>query len=188
MGPLFAFAGYLLGAIPSGLLLTWRVARVDVRTVGSGNIGATNVARAAGFGWAAWVFVLDAGKGFLPTLAARHFLAEPRWVAWVGLATFLGHVYPIYLRFRGGKGVATAFGVCLAVLPAVGAIGGLVYLLVLRASRVGAIASLAAVLAAAASTVFLAAEAAYCLLLGAMAALILYRHRENLRGLRSTDR
>src|SRR5262249_23957567 len=109
-------AGYLVGTLPTGLLVA-RARGVDIRTVGSGNIGATNVARALGKKLGGLVLAVDALKGFLPTfLAARAGLA-PEIVAAVGLATILGHIFPLWLRFRGGKGVATGLGVFLAVAP-----------------------------------------------------------------------
>jgi len=120
---LLVVAAYLIGAIPFGLLLG--LARgVDVRQHGSGNIGATNVGRVLGRGWGKLCLALDILKGLLPTGAAGLLLREGepdvglllRWLA-VGLAAVLGHVFPIYLRFRGGKGVATTIGVALGVYP-----------------------------------------------------------------------
>ncbi|NIA06570.1 MAG: glycerol-3-phosphate 1-O-acyltransferase PlsY [Actinobacteria bacterium] len=117
--------GFLVGGIPFGVILT--AARgVDIRTVGSGNIGATNVARALGRKWGYFCFVLDVLKGAIPTVAMGALLS--RWqlgdsamgfLAWalVGCAAVLGHVFPIYLKFRGGKGVATSAGVALAIWP-----------------------------------------------------------------------
>ena len=112
---------YLLGAIPFGFLIA-RARGVDIRSVGSGNIGATNVARALGKGIGILVFVLDVLKGFLPTLAARIWLhgeAEgmPLAVVLTGLAAIVGHNWPVTLRFKGGKGVATSCGVFLALFP-----------------------------------------------------------------------
>ena len=119
---------YLLGSIPFGLLIA-KAHGKDLRTIGSGNIGATNVARALGRKWAYICFILDVLKGFVPMLAAMFFIkiASPAqgtnqaillalWLA-VGCAAVLGHIFPIYLKFRGGKGVATSFGVALGLWP-----------------------------------------------------------------------
>ena len=123
------FFAYLLGSIPWGLVLTRLFTSVDVRQMGSGNIGATNVSRALGRKWAYFCFWLDVLKGFIPTLAI-FFLLKPLtvqsqsekilmlwlWLA-VGSAAILGHIFPIYLKFKGGKGVATSFGVALGLWP-----------------------------------------------------------------------
>jgi len=125
---LAAAAAYLLGSIPFGLLIA-RAHGKDLRSIGSGNIGATNVSRALGRKWAYICFVLDVLKGFVPTFAAM-FLAAPLstqshteriivlwlWLA-VGCAAVIGHIFPLYLRFKGGKGVATSFGVALGIWP-----------------------------------------------------------------------
>ena len=153
--PLVAF---LIGGIPFGLILT--AARgIDIRTVGSGNIGATNVARALGRNWGYFCFALDVLKGALPT-TTMHLLIQKfdlsdsalgmfAWVL-VGCVTVLGHVFPIYLRFKGGKGVATSAGVALAIwpfftLPALLAM--LVWLIVTLLSRTVSVGSLIACLA-----------------------------------------
>ena len=125
---LAVIAAYLLGSIPFGLLIA-RAHGKDLRSIGSGNIGATNVSRALGRKWAYICFGLDVLKGFVPTFAAM-FLAAPLstqshtekiivlwlWLA-VGSAAVVGHIFPIYVRFKGGKGVATSFGVALGVWP-----------------------------------------------------------------------
>lgn len=130
---LLAVAAYLVGSIPFGLLIgRWR--GVDIRRVGSGNIGATNVARALGLRWGAAVLALDLLKGLVPSVAAGRLLhaaaattlpvsqTTPTWhvhALWLacGLAAVIGHMFPVYLRFRGGKGVATGLGVALGVYP-----------------------------------------------------------------------
>ena len=111
---------YLLGAVPFGYLIG-RAKGVDIRTQGSGNIGATNLGRVVGKKWGIFCFLLDVGKGFGPALAARMAhsgeAGVPPAVALVGLAAIAGHVWPVYLKFRGGKGVATSCGVFLALFP-----------------------------------------------------------------------
>jgi glycerol-3-phosphate acyltransferase PlsY len=115
-------ASYLVGAIPFGLLIA-KMHGIDIRTVGSGNIGATNVSRALGKKWGYFCFILDALKGLIPMLAAIVILPAELtiteiwlWLA-VGAAAILGHVFPVYLKFKGGKGVATSLGVVLGLWP-----------------------------------------------------------------------
>jgi glycerol-3-phosphate acyltransferase PlsY len=119
--PLAIIASYLLGSIPFGLLIA-KAHGKDLRSIGSGNIGATNVSRALGRKWAYFCFVLDVLKGLIPMLATM-LIAEPDsiltlwlWLA-VGCAAILGHIFPIYVKFKGGKGVATSFGVALGLWP-----------------------------------------------------------------------
>ena len=117
---LLIVGAYLLGAVPFGYLIG-RAKGVDIRTQGSGNIGATNLGRVVGKKWGIFCFLLDVGKGFGPALAARMAhsgeAGVPPAVALVGLAAIAGHVWPVYLKFRGGKGVATSCGVFLALFP-----------------------------------------------------------------------
>lgn len=115
-------AAYLLGSIPFGLIIA-KVHGLDLRSIGSGNIGATNLSRALGRKWAYLCFVLDAAKGLVPMLATAKFVdSVPTtaefflWLA-VGSAAVLGHIFPIYINFKGGKGVATSFGVALGLWP-----------------------------------------------------------------------
>src|SRR5262245_17989043 len=98
---------YLLGSVPSGYLFG-KLAGIDVRGVGSGNIGATNVARALGKRQGLLTLVADAAKGYLPVAVAIHLELEPKIIACIASAAFLGHLYPVFLNFKGGKGVATA--------------------------------------------------------------------------------
>jgi glycerol-3-phosphate acyltransferase PlsY len=113
-----AAAAYLLGSIPFGLLLAKVFGRVDVRTSGSGNIGATNVARVAGPVAGALTLLLDTAKGAAAVLLAARFSNESAmWMMVAGLGVLLGHIFPIWLNFKGGKGVATALGIFLALCP-----------------------------------------------------------------------
>jgi glycerol-3-phosphate acyltransferase PlsY len=113
---------YLLGSIPFGLIIARAHGR-DLRSIGSGNIGATNLARALGKKWAFFCFALDVTKGLLPMLAATSLYSSPPAIAElflalaVGCAAVLGHIFPIYIKFKGGKGVATSFGVALGLWP-----------------------------------------------------------------------
>ena len=179
---LVVLAGYLLGSVPFGLLLGWRRG-VDIRERGSGNIGATNVLRVVGKAEAAATLVLDGLKGAAPVLAARVLGTGDHWAAAAGLSAVLGHCFPVFLRFRGGKGVATALGALLAALPAVGLVAVLVWLLTALSFRYS---SLAALLAAASVPVAAAAWEGRGPLLAftlVLAGLIVVRHHENIRRL-----
>lgn len=142
---------YLCGSIPFGLMIVRAVAGIDLRTVGSGNIGATNTSRAVGKTWAAVVLLLDALKGALPT-ALGPLLAKSLGVAvedqtvqvLSGSAAILGHMFPVWLRFRGGKGVATALGVACVLSPLGTVVAAAVFFGVFAARRIVSVSSLAA--------------------------------------------
>lgn len=136
--------GYLSGSIPFGLILVRMTRGVDVRERGSGNIGATNVARVAGKGLGVLVLLLDALKGALPVLLAQRVVDSPGVPALVGLAAFVGHVAPPWLGFRGGKGVATALGVVAVLAPWAALAGALTYAVVLAVLRISSVGSLLA--------------------------------------------
>ena len=177
-----AFAGgYLLGSIPFGLILGKLAGLGDVREVGSGNIGATNVLRAGGKKLAALTLLLDAGKGTAAVLIAARFGGEPAALA-AGLGAFLGHLYPVWLGFRGGKGVATYIGVVLGLhWPAALAFCG-VWLLVALVTRYSSLAALAA---SAATLAILAALGNWPLATLALVftVLLIVRHRSNIERL-----
>ncbi len=187
---LLVAGAYLLGAVPFGLILSRAVAGVDVREVGSGNIGATNVSRAAGKGIGVLTLVLDAAKGAIPVfLTVGVLLPEGAadidfWAAAAGVAAFAGHVFPVWLRFRGGKGVATALGVFLVLSPW-GALAAVVaFAAVVAATRYVSLGSLAGAAVCAAWT--FAAHGARSPISWAgvvLAATIAVRHRSNLRRL-----
>jgi len=133
---------YVLGSFPTGLLVG-RARGIDVRTVGSGNIGATNVARALGKKWAVFVLLCDALKGFLPVAAAKALCPDqPVVVALAGLSTIVGHVFTVFLRGRGGKGVATSLGVSLGLSPGIGLACLGIYALVYAVTRLSSLGSL----------------------------------------------
>ena len=173
--------GYLLGAIPFGLLFAWLSGAGDVRKIGSGNIGATNVLR-TGKKWAAVATLLcDGGKGALAVLAARHGLA-PGAEIFAGLAAVLGHMFPLWLMFKGGKGVATYLGVTIALYWPVGLLVAATWL---AAALVWRISSLSALVAIALSPVYFFAfgQRDYVSLAVLLATLIIFMHRENIRRL-----
>jgi glycerol-3-phosphate acyltransferase PlsY len=180
---LLCLAAYLCGSIPFGLLIARAATGADVRAVGSGNIGATNVARAAGRPAALATLVLDALKGLVPVLiAARSPEAPPLLAPACAVAAVLGHCYPVWLRFRGGKGVATGLGVSLALAPWAAAAGGLTWLALYKAFRISSVGSLAGVLVALAVAAATADRFAVYGLLG-VSALIVARHKANIQRL-----
>jgi glycerol-3-phosphate acyltransferase PlsY len=169
--------GYLLGSVPFGLLLTRVAGLGDVRRVGSGNIGATNVLRTGRKGLALATLLLDGGKGALAVLLAGRFGQDMAVLA--GGGAFLGHLFPLWLGFRGGKGVATFLGVLLALVPPAGVFTGLTWLLVAALSR---FSSLAALIAAVAAPVFAwwLGDWQRMQLVGAMTLLIFLKHWSNI--------
>lgn len=140
-------AGYLFGSVPFGLVLTRMAGLGDLRQIGSGNIGATNVLRTGNKGLAAATLLLDSGKGAIAVLVAA-YLAGPVAGILAGVAAVFGHNFPVWLRFKGGKGVATTLGVLIAIAPEVGLGACAVWLLVAVATRYSSAAALAALLAA----------------------------------------
>jgi glycerol-3-phosphate acyltransferase PlsY len=179
---LLVLGAFALGSIPTGIIVA-RLRGVDLRAVGSGNIGATNVGRALGKGWAVFVLIVDAAKGYLPTFVAAR-LVPPLAVAAVAMAAVLGHVFSIFLKGRGGKGVATSLGAALALAPAAAGLSAAVYALVYAATRISSLGSLTAVLAFPAALALLRDRApTHYLFAAAMALLIFARHHDNLRRL-----
>ena len=176
--------GYLAGSLPFGVWVTRWARGVDVREQGSGNIGATNVARVAGKKLGVLVLLLDAAKGALPVVLALRMLPDsPRVHVAVGVAAFLGHCFPVWLKFRGGKGVATAAGVLLVLVPWAALAGVAVYGLVLVTTRVSSLGSLSAGVVAVATAVFTARAPEYAVLSGLLFVFMLWTHRGNIRRL-----
>ncbi|RZP19078.1 MAG: glycerol-3-phosphate 1-O-acyltransferase [Erythrobacter sp.] len=173
-----ALLGYLIGSIPFGLLLTRAAGMGDVRQIGSGNIGATNVLRTGNKGLAAGTLVLDLLKGFAPVALAGHLWGEVA-MAFAAGAAVLGHCFPIWLGFKGGKGVATNAGVAFGLAWPLGLAYAFVWLSVLAIFRISSLAGMAAVVAAAAAAP-LFGYPQFFPVLGAIALLIIYLHRENI--------
>ena len=171
--------GYLLGSIPFGLVFSFLAGAGDVRKIGSGNIGATNVLR-TGKKWAAAATLLcDGAKGAAAVLLARHFV---HWEAFAGLGAVLGHMFPFWLKFKGGKGVATFLGVCFALYWVVGLMVAGTWLL---AALIWRISSLSALIAIALSSAYflLFHRENYAVTALVLSALIYVMHRENIRRL-----
>ncbi len=177
---LAAVVGYLLGSVPWGLLLTRLAGKGDLRRVGSGNIGATNVLRAGGKGLAVVTLLLDAGKGAAATLIMGQWGETAALIA--GLFAVIGHNFPVWLRFRGGKGVATTLGVVLAWAWPAGLIACAVWLAVAGAFRYSSLAALVA-LAVAPLAVLAFAGAPAAAVTGLLTVLGFARHHANIRRL-----
>jgi acyl phosphate:glycerol-3-phosphate acyltransferase len=173
-------AAYVAGSIPFGMVLA-RAKGIDLRQVGSGNIGATNVGRAMGKGWAIAVLVADAAKGFVPVWLGRHFGLPPWAIAAAGGAAIIGHMFTVFLRGRGGKGVATSLGVALALSPISALIGFGAYVVVFATTRLSSLGSLVGIWTFA--LLFVLREQSprplTALALGAVS-LVTLRHRENI--------
>jgi glycerol-3-phosphate acyltransferase PlsY len=176
-----AVAGYLLGSIPFGLILTELAGLGDVRKIGSGNIGATNVLRTGNKPLAAATLLLDGGKGAVAVVAAR-LLFGPEAAIIAGGAALLGHMFPVWLKFRGGKGVATGLGVLLAIAWPVGLVACAVWLLVALLFRYSSLAALVALAASPVAAWFIADRQIAGLALF-LAVLVWLRHHENIRRL-----
>jgi len=175
---------YLLGSVPTGFILGY-LAGVDVRRVGSGNVGATNVARVAGKWLGLLTLLGDAAKGFVPVLIALRIDLGAAVTGLAALAAFLGHLYPLFLKFQGGKGVATALGALLALAPAATGILLLVFLIVALATRIVSLASIVAAGTAPVAIWFLGYPDVLVGVTLLMALMIIWRHRENIQRLRS---
>lgn len=173
---------YLLGSVPAGFLVG-SSAGVDVRSAGSGNIGATNVARTLGWRKGLVTLLADVAKGFLPVLAAHLLDLGGLAAASAGLAAFAGHLYPVFLRFRGGKGVATAAGVYLAAMPLAAPVLVGVFLLVMAADRRVSLASLSAAVAAPSAAWLLSYPEEVVWLSLVIGVLVWVRHAGNIRRL-----
>jgi len=177
----YALLGYALGSIPFGLLLTRAAGLGDIRTIGSGNIGATNVLRTGNKKVAAATLLLDVLKGTAPALVAA-YLAGPEAGLWAGLGAVLGHMFPVWLSFKGGKAVATAFGVLIAIAWPVALGAALVWLAVAVLARISSLAALAACAAAPVIAWFLA-DIGVVYLSFTIAVLVCVRHHANIRRL-----
>lgn len=183
---IWIIVSYFIGSLPTGYLTAKIIKGVDIRTIGSGSIGATNVRRLLGQGWAVFVALVDMLKGALALLLAAHAgtASSPELLALSAFAVVIGHNYPVWLKFRGGKGVATTYGTMFFVWPynsfAIVLMCGAVWYGVMKASRY---VSLASMLSLASMPLFfwmLDAPAAFTCLAAALAALSIFRHRSNI--------
>jgi glycerol-3-phosphate acyltransferase PlsY len=176
---LAAVLSYLLGSIPFGLLLTRAAGLGDIRKIGSGSIGATNVLRTGRKGLAAATVLLDGGKGTLAVLLCAHFAGVPG-VFFGGIAVVLGHLYPVWLKFRGGKGVATGFGVLIAAAPLISLVAGALWLLCAFTLRISSASALIASAAVPLLAWLLDAPQPVLGLSLVITALVYLRHKDNI--------
>jgi glycerol-3-phosphate acyltransferase PlsY len=175
---------YLLGSIPTGFLLG-SFSGIDIRKAGSGNVGATNVARVVGKKQGVITLLVDVAKGFIPVLIASRLGFDLTVTGLVALAALVGHLYPVFLKFQGGKGVAIALGIFLAVAPLASLALVVVFAVVMLAWRWVSLASMAAA-GAAPLVLLIFSYPSPLVVLGLMIALlIIFRHQENIRRLRS---
>ena len=173
---------YLLGSVPAGYIIGSR-AGIDVRKAGSGNVGATNVARVIGKRQGILTLIADALKGFIPVFVASHLNLGPKSMALAGVAAFLGHLYPVFLKFRGGKGVATAFGVFLGLAPWATLVLVVVFAGTLLTCRIVSIGSMIAAAAAPITFWLFSYPFASVATSAFLALMIILRHRANIERL-----
>ena len=181
IGIFIALFGYLLGSVPTGLILTKLFSKVDPRKIGSKNIGATNIFRTAGKALGILTLVGDLLKGAAPVVIAIQWGESDLWIAISGLSPFLGHIFPIFLGFKGGKGVATALGVYLVISPIAVLIEFLIFAGIVWKWR---FISLGSIICATTIPILIAYfrsdSQAYFIVSVMIAALILYRHQSNI--------
>ena len=178
---LIVFA-YVVGSVPSGYILG-KMSGIDVRSIGSGNIGATNVVRALGKGRGALTLLADTAKGYLPVLVALRLELGAAAMALVAIAAFLGHLYPLFLNFRGGKGVATALGALLALVPTATLVLIVVFGVTVLASRIVSLGAIAAAIAAP-LVIWLFSQSLVFFAMGLfLGAMVIVRHRSNIQRL-----
>ena len=173
------FGGYVLGSTPFGLLLARATGQGDIRKIGSGNIGATNVLRTGRKDIALATLILDAGKAAIAALIAGHFMPDTPANLIAGGAALLGHCFPFWLKFKGGKGVATFLGVLLATAWPVGLIACGTWLLTAIISRISSLSALVAAVVAPIAALLLG-YTGVAIMAGLLAVLIFIRHRENI--------
>ena len=190
----FCVMAFLVGGIPFGYLVGRAILKDDIRKHGSGNIGATNVARLLGWKWGFAVLLLDALKGLLPTLATKLFLQDRGSDELVnlgailaGISCIVGHMYPVWLKLRGGKGVATSLGVILVVAPLASGVALVTFLIVFAVSRIVGLASIVSVTSFAIAqlifmgrNVFVFGQLPLTLFSTLVPALIVWKHRSNI--------
>jgi glycerol-3-phosphate acyltransferase PlsY len=176
-------AGYLLGSVPFGLVLTRMAGYGDIRTIGSGNIGATNVLRTGNKGLALATLLLDGLKGAIAVLIARFVIGNEDVAMLAGFFAIIGHLYPVWLKFKGGKGVATTFGTLFALQPLLGLAVCGTWLLTAAITRYSSLSALVAVAAAPFFAHFLFGSANLTGLCGVLATIVWLKHRANIERL-----
>ena len=182
---LWMIVSYLIGSIPTGYLVTRLVKGEDIRTVGSGGTGATNVRRSVGKGWAVFVALIDMVKGAVAILVtATSSTAAPELLSLAGFAAVFGHNYPLWLKFEGGKGIATTYGVIFFLKPyesfAVALLSGAIWYAVMKVTRYVSIASMISLLAVPLFFWILEVPFPFILVSSVLAGLSIYRHKSNI--------
>jgi len=180
---IFTALGYLLGSIPFAVIVSHSFGLADPRSYGSGNPGATNVLRTGNKTAAALTLLGDAAKGWLAVWLANRYGSDAVLVAATGLAAFLGHVFPLFLKFRGGKGVATAFGVLLGLSTLLGLTAAGTWLLVALITRYSSLAALSAAISTAMLGWWLLPDAIAAECVSAISLILIWRHRSNIANL-----
>jgi len=176
---------YLLGSISSAIVVSRIMGLPDPRTMGSGNPGATNVLRTGSKKAAAITLIGDALKGLIPVLLAKWLDVEPNIIALVAAAAFLGHLYPIFFNFKGGKGVATALGVFLGISFPVGLMLAASWLLIAYTTKISSISALIAACLSPVYIYFVVGETVYTVMAVFLSVLLVYRHKSNIQDLLS---
>ncbi len=171
---------YLLGSVPMGLILTKLAGKGDLRKVGSGNIGATNVMRVGGLRMAGLVWLMDMAKAIAAVLVGK-YVAGDAFGAWCGFAAIVGHCYPVWLRFKGGKGISSLFGVLLAVSPVSFAVCGIEWLVVALASGISSLGAVIVFCLIPVLGFVISVQVGFAFL--AIGLLCMWRHRENIKRL-----
>lgn len=172
--------GYAFGSIPFGLILTRMAGLGDVREIGSGNIGATNVLRTGNKAIAAATLVLDGLKGYIPVFLAWQYFTND--IGWAALGAVLGHCFPVWLGFKGGKGVATNAGVCFGLGWPIGVAYAVVWLAVLALTRISSVAGMSAAVASVGAAWYFD-RPTFAAALGLIAVIVIWLHRANIRRL-----
>lgn len=180
-----AIVSYFIGSIPTGVILAKYFGNVDLRDVGSGNIGATNVTRAMGKKFGVFTLLGDILKGLLPTLFALYMFDSQSLAALVGFSAFMGHIFSVFLEFKGGKGVATALGVLLVTSPLATGIGLLAFAAVFAATRYVSASSLVAAVVIPIAAYWTGRPFPYMLLASLISVFVIYRHTDNIKRLMS---
>ena len=175
-----ALLGYAFGSIPFGLLIAKLGGKGDIRSIGSGNIGATNVLRTGSKGLAAATLMLDLAKGLVPVLIARELFWDD--MGWTALFAVIGHCFPVWLGFKGGKGVATNAGVSFGLGLLLGGVYAVAWIAVLAITRISSLAGMSAVVATAVAA-YATGETTFFYVLTLIAVIVIWLHRENIKRL-----
>lgn len=183
MGIIAIIIGYLLGSIPTGIIVAKWTKGIDIRDYGSGSTGATNVLRTAGKKAAVVVFAVDILKGILSVIMARYFTDSLWWIGSAGFMSVIGHNYPIFSRFKGGKGIATTLGVFVVLVPLPTLIGLGAWIVCVAIWRYVSLASITGILVFSIVSLILSAPVAYKFYSLLILLPIIYRHKENIKRL-----